>query len=128
MFHCDHNDHNTINFDSDATFKLNEWCDSVTEAIIGARDAAIPKNVVRVREYTMSNTTKKLIAEKNKIQRRYIASRDPNEKQTLRGIINNFKTLIKTHANRPQRKLAALDSTNEQRHQTFLALTEMDEK
>lgn len=100
MLSCNECEHNTIIYDDNAATKLNEWCDSLTEAIIGAREAAIPKNVVRIREYVMSNTTKMLIAQKNKTQRQYIASRDPNEKRTLRGIINNFKSLIKIHANK----------------------------
>lgn len=68
--------------------------DKITNAIHEAKEKAVPLISVSDFPNEVSPATLKQIAEKNRLQRRLLRSRDQAEQRTLRSLINQMKTLI----------------------------------
>lgn len=90
--------------DLSSSEKINEACDDFTQLIFSAREAAIPKIKCSRVAPIISATTRKLIAEKNSLQRKLVRSLVINEAVMIRSQINNVKSLIKYHVNRDRNR------------------------
>lgn len=88
----------------DNTNEIDATLHKFTELIKESCEIAVPKIIVPDAQPVISNTTKRLIAEKNTANRRKQRSNDPVERAHLSSIVKNLKSLIEQNVNLDRNK------------------------